>query len=168
MQSKLLNQNSVSVNKQTQLATDTRKQLGSSKGCGPGRPLGPKAMPPKIIGGPNGKRVLTPGVKSTVPASHKPTPSKLQPSIPRQSLVQKKEILQSGKSKVMPKQAEPSYKPKLIMHKQAVPLSKMPPKNATRSLEDRRPARKPTRHDGATAISEIRRMFGYFFLPFFS
>ncbi|KAK4367898.1 hypothetical protein RND71_011690 [Anisodus tanguticus] len=165
MQSKLLNQKSVSVGKQTQLAF-SRKQLGSSKGSGPGRPLGSKAVPPKIIGGPNGKRVLTPGVKSTVPALHKPTPSKLQPSIPRQFLVQEKEILQSGKSNVMPKQAEPSYKPKAIMQKQAVPLSKMAPKNATRSLEDsRRPARKPMRHDedddGAKAISEIRRMFGY-------
>ncbi|XP_059315892.1 uncharacterized protein LOC132066653 [Lycium ferocissimum] len=139
MQSKLLNQKSVSLCKQTQLAL-----------------------------GPNGKRILTPGVKSTVPALHKPTPSKLQPSIPRQSLVQKKEIvLQSGKSKVMPKQAEPSYRPKPIMQKQTVPLSKLPPKNATRSLEDRRPARKPMRHDdenddGAEAISKIiRRMFGY-------
>ncbi|XP_060212134.1 uncharacterized protein LOC132639721 [Lycium barbarum] len=139
MQSKLLNQKSVSLSKQTQLAL-----------------------------GPNGKRVLTPDVKSTVPALHKPTPSKLQPSIPRQSLVQKKEIvLQSGKSKVMPKQAEPSYRPKPIMQKQTVPLSKLPPKNATRSLEDRLPVRKPMRHDdedddGAEAISMIiRRMFGY-------
>ncbi|KAK4376854.1 hypothetical protein RND71_003150 [Anisodus tanguticus] len=167
MQSKLLNQKSVSVSKQTQLALDSRKQLASSKGSGP---LEPKAAPPKIIGGPNGKRVLTPGVKSTVPAAlYKPTPSMLQPSIPRQSLVQQKEIvLQSGKSKVMPKQAEPSYRPKPITQKQAVaPLSKLPPKNATRSLEDRRLARKPTRHDeddddGAEAISMIiRRMFGY-------
>ncbi|XP_060215736.1 uncharacterized protein LOC132642681 [Lycium barbarum] len=136
MQSKLLNQKSVSLCKQTQLAL-----------------------------GPNGKRVLTPGVNSTVTALHKPNPSKLQPSIPRQSLVQKKEIvLQSGKSKVMPKQAEPSYRPKPIMQKQTVPFSKLPPKNATRSLEDRRPARKPMRHDddGAEAISMIiRRMFGY-------
>lgn len=120
MQSKLLTQQSVSVGKQTQLALYSRKQLGSSKGSGPGRPLG---VPPKILTGPNGKRVLTPGVKSTVPALHKPTSSKLQPSIPRQSLVQKKEILQSGKSKVMPKQAEPSYKHKPIMQKQAVPSS---------------------------------------------
>ncbi|KAJ8547656.1 hypothetical protein K7X08_011242 [Anisodus acutangulus] len=68
----------------------------------------------------------------------------------------------------MPKQHEPSYRPKPITQKQAVvPLSKLLPKNATRSLEDRRPARKPTRHDeddddGAEAISMIiRRMFGY-------
>uniref|UniRef100_M1D0J5 Uncharacterized protein n=1 Tax=Solanum tuberosum TaxID=4113 RepID=M1D0J5_SOLTU len=120
MPHQLLSQKSVSVSKQTQLALDSRKQLGSSKGSGPGRPLG---VQPKIIGGPNGKRVLIPGVKSTVPALHKPTSSKLQPSIPRQYLVQKKEILQSGKSKVMPQQAEPSYKHKPIMQKQAVPSS---------------------------------------------
>ncbi|XP_060192412.1 uncharacterized protein LOC132621949 [Lycium barbarum] len=165
MQPKLLNRKAVSVSKQTQLALDSRKQLGSSKGSGSGRPLGLKAVPPKVIGGPNGKRVLTPGVKSTVPALHKPTLSKLQPSIPRQPLVKKKEILQSGKSKVMPKQAEPSDRPKPILQKQAGPLSKLPPKNATRSLEDRRPARKPVRPDedgdGAEAISMIRRMFGY-------
>uniref|UniRef100_A0A3Q7FCI5 Uncharacterized protein n=1 Tax=Solanum lycopersicum TaxID=4081 RepID=A0A3Q7FCI5_SOLLC len=115
MPHRLLSQKSVSVSKQTQLALDSRKQLGSSKGSEPGRPLG---VQPKIIGGPNGKRVLTPCVKSTVPALHKSTSSKLQPSIPRQYLVPKKEILQSGKSKVMPQQAEPSYKQKLIMQKQ--------------------------------------------------
>lgn len=167
MPHQLLSQKSVSVSKQTQLALDSRKQLGSSKGSGPGRPLG---VHPKVIGGPNGKRVLIPGVKSTVPALHKPTSSKLQPSIPRQYLVQKKEILQSGKSKVMPQQAEPSYKHKPIMQKQAVPSSnsqikQLPPKNATRFLEDRHPARKPMRHeeedDGAEAISMIRRMFRY-------
>lgn len=151
------------------LALDSRKQVGSSKGSGPGRPLGPKAVPPKIISGPNSKRVLTPGVKSNARALHKPTSSKLHPSIPRQSLVQKKEILQSGISKVMPKQAEPSYKP--IMQKQTVPpsnsqIKQLPPKNSSRSLEDRRPARKPVRHDeeddGAEAISSmIRGMFGY-------
>ncbi|KAH0698272.1 hypothetical protein KY290_016173 [Solanum tuberosum] len=167
MPHQLLSQKSVSVSKQTQLALDSRKQLGSSKGSGPGRPLG---VHPKVIGGPNGKRVLMPGVKSTVPALHKPTSSKLQPSIPRQYLVQKKEILQSGKLKVMPQQAEPSYKHKPIMQKQAVPSSnsqikQLPPKNATRFLEDRHPARKPMRHeeedDGAEAISMIRRMFRY-------
>ncbi|KAK4357552.1 hypothetical protein RND71_023162 [Anisodus tanguticus] len=48
----------------------------------------------------------------------------------------------------MPKQHEPSYRPKPITQKQAVaPLSKLLPKNATRSLEDRRPVRKPMRHD---------------------
>ncbi|XP_027770808.1 uncharacterized protein LOC107008661 isoform X6 [Solanum pennellii] len=159
MPHRLLSQKSVSVSKQTQLSLDSRKQLGSSKGSEPGRPLG---VQPKIIGGPNGKRVLTPCVKSTVPALHKSTSSKLQPSIPRQYLVPKKEILQSGKSKVMPQQAEPSYKQKLIMQKQ---IKQLPPKNATRFLEDRRPARKPMRHeeeeDGAEAISMIRRMFRY-------
>ncbi|KAL3378238.1 hypothetical protein AABB24_004253 [Solanum stoloniferum] len=163
----LLSQKSVSVSKQTQLALDSRKQLGSSKGSGPNRLLG---VQPKIIASPNGKRVLTPGVKSTVPALHKPTSSKLQPSIPRQYLVQKKEILQSGKSKVMPQQAEPSYKHKPIMQKQAVSLSnsqikQLPPKNATRFLENRRRARKLMRHEeednGAEAISMIRRMSRY-------
>ncbi|KAM3363333.1 protein SPT2 [Capsicum galapagoense] len=171
MPPKLLTQKSVSVGKQNQLALDSRKQLGSSKGSGPGRPLGPKAVPPQNIGGPNGKRVLTvAGDKSTVPALQKPTPSNLQPPIPRQSVVQKKEILQSGKSRVMPKQAEPSYRHKAMMQKQAIPSSnsqikQLPPKNATRFPEDTRPARKPMRHDeeedGAEAINMIRRMFGY-------
>lgn len=112
-----MTQKSVSVSKQTQLALDSRKQLVCSKGSGPGRPLG---VPSKIITCPNGKRVLTSGVKSTVPALHKPTFSKLQPSIPRQSLVQKKKILESGKSKLTPKQADPSYKHKPFVQKQAV------------------------------------------------
>lgn len=124
MQSKLLTQKSVSVSKQSQLALDLRKQLSSSKGSGPDRPLGPKVVPPKVIGVPNGKRVSTPGVKSTVPALHKPTPSKLQPSIPRQSLAQKKELLQSGKSKGISNQAVPSSKSKWMMQKQAMPSSK--------------------------------------------
>nr|XP_009791047.1 PREDICTED: histone H3.v1-like isoform X4 [Nicotiana sylvestris] len=170
MQPKLLTQKSVSVSKQSQLALDLRKQLSSSKGSGPDRPLRPKVVPPKVIGVPNGKRVSTPGVKSTVPALHKPTPSKLQPSIPRQSLAQKKELLQSGKSKGISNQAVPSSKSKRMMQKQAMPSSKsqikqLPPKSAIRSLEDRCPARKPMRHDeegdGAEAISMIRRMFGY-------
>ncbi|XP_075105927.1 uncharacterized protein LOC107801877 isoform X3 [Nicotiana tabacum] len=175
MQPKLLTQKSVSVSKQSQLALDLRKQLSSSKGSGPDRPLRPKVVPPKVIGVPNGKRVSTPGVKSTVPALHKPTPSKLQPSIPRQSLAQKKELLQSGKSKGISNQAVPSSKSKWMMQKQAMPSSKsqikqLPPKSAIRSLEDRCPARKPMRHDeegdGAEAISMIRRMFGYLsFLP---
>ncbi|MCD7452404.1 hypothetical protein HAX54_016509 [Datura stramonium] len=170
MQSKLLTQKSVSVGKQTQLTLDSRKQLGSSKGrAGPASGAKSSASPnhrwsKRQEGSDTGSQ------EQFMPALHKPTPSKLQPSVPRQSLVQKKEILQSGKSKVMPKQAEPSYKHKLIMQKQAVPsansqIKQLPPKMQLVSLEDRRPSRKPIRHDEeddeAEAISTIRRMFGY-------
>ncbi|XP_060203390.1 uncharacterized protein LOC132631718 [Lycium barbarum] len=58
-----------------------------------------------------------------MPALHKPIPSKLQPFLPSQSLVQKKETLQAGMSKVISKQVEPSSKAKPVMQKQAVPSS---------------------------------------------
>ncbi|MCD7467263.1 hypothetical protein HAX54_004592 [Datura stramonium] len=140
VQPKAVIQKSVSINKPTQPTLDSRKQFGSSNGSGPGRPLGPKGVPPKVTGDLNDKKVLTPGAKSTVPASHKPTPSRVQHPVPRQSSVQNRIPLESGKSK----QGLPVSKPQVIQ-KQSASLSRPqikppPPRNVARPMDDRRPA----------------------------
>ncbi|KAK4366354.1 hypothetical protein RND71_014234 [Anisodus tanguticus] len=134
MQPKSVIEKSVSIN----------KPIGSSNGSGPGRPLGPKGVPPKVTGDPNDKKFLTPGSKSTLLASHRPTPSRLQPAVPRQSSVQNRIPLESGKSKVMSKQGVPVSKPQVAIQKQAVSSSRPqikapPPSNVARPLDDRRP-----------------------------
>ncbi|KAL3341357.1 hypothetical protein AABB24_025753 [Solanum stoloniferum] len=127
-------QKSVSINKPTQPTLDSRKQFGSSNGSGPGRPpLGPKGVSPKVTG--------APGAKSTVPASHRPTPSRVQPAVPRQSLVQNRLPLESGKSK----QGVPVSKPQAVIQKQQASLARPqirppPPRNVARPSDDRRPA----------------------------
>ncbi|XP_059285270.1 uncharacterized protein LOC132038616 isoform X3 [Lycium ferocissimum] len=144
MQPKAVIQRSMSVNKPTQPPLDSRKQFGSSNGSGPGRPLGPKGVPPKVSGNPNDKKFLTPGAKSTVPASHRPTPSRVQPAAPRQSSVQNRIPLESGKSKVMSKQGVPVSKTQVAIQKQPASSSRPqikppPPRNGARPLDDRRP-----------------------------
>lgn len=116
-QPKAVIQKSVSINKPTQQMLDSRKQFGSSNGSGPGRPpLRPKGASPKVTG--------APGSKSTVPASHRPTPSRVQPAVPRQSSVQNRLPLESGKSKVMSKQGVPVSKPQAVIQKQQASLAR--------------------------------------------
>ncbi|XP_069152406.1 uncharacterized protein [Solanum lycopersicum] len=137
-QPKAVIQKSVSINKPTQQMLDSRKQFGSSNGSGPGRPpLRPKGASPKVTG--------APGSKSTVPASHRPTPSRVQPAVPRQSSVQNRLPLESGKSKVMSKQGVPVSKPQAVIQKQQASLARPqikppPPRNVARPSDDRRPA----------------------------
>ncbi|XP_009781867.1 uncharacterized protein LOC107779433 [Nicotiana tabacum] len=145
MQPKAAIQKSVSINRPTQPSLDSRKQFSSSNGSGPGRPLGPKGVPTKVTGNPNDKKFLAPGAKSNVAALHRPTPSKMLPSVRRQSLVQNRVPLESGKSKVMPKQGVPVSRPQGVIQKQPVSSSRPqikppPPRNIARPLEDRRPA----------------------------
>ncbi|CAN4116837.1 unnamed protein product [Withania somnifera] len=149
MQHKGVIQKLVSINKPTQPMLDSRK-LGSSNGSGPGRSLGPKGVPPKVRGDVNDKKLLTPGARSTVFASHQPTPSRVQPALSRQSLVQNRVPLESGKSKLMPKQGVPVSKPQLENLKQQTSLSRpqikrTPPRNGDKQptlqqRDDRRPA----------------------------
>ncbi|KAJ8531061.1 hypothetical protein K7X08_025792 [Anisodus acutangulus] len=144
MQPKSLIQKSASINKPTQPTLDSRKQFGSSNGSGPGRPLGPKGVPPKVTGDPNDKKFLTPGSKSTLPASYKPTPSRVQPTVPKQYSVQNRIPLESGKSKVMSKQGVPVPKPQVAIQKQTASSSRPqikapPPRNVARPLDERRP-----------------------------
>lgn len=124
MQPKAAIQKSVSINRPTQPSLDSRKQFSSSNGSGPGRPLGPKGVPTKVTGNPNDKKFLAPGAKSNVAALHRPTPSKMLPSVRRQSLVQNRVPLESGKSKVMPKQGVPVSRPQGVIQKQPVSSSR--------------------------------------------
>ncbi|CAK9155641.1 unnamed protein product [Ilex paraguariensis] len=182
MQSKMGTPKLASTSKLNQTSADTRKQLGSNngsgpgrssgqkevpfgiprgsnKGSGPGRPLGPKGLSSKISGATTEKKVSMPNAKSCMPSVYKPAPSKLQPSISNQPLVHKKVFQES---KIRPKQPAAASKPQV----------KQPPAkiSARASLQGERPKKKPIRQypdddddddDGGKAISMIRSMFGY-------
>ncbi|KAI3462630.1 hypothetical protein Pfo_019293 [Paulownia fortunei] len=165
----------------TKLSIESRKQLGSNNGSGPGRPLGPKGVPSKSPVPATGK--VTPAVaKNTMAGAHKLTPSALQsvarkptpshlqsgihrpapsrgqPSLLKKSSVQK-EYQETSKPKVMTKQALPSSRDQ---------LKRPPPKLPARgTLADERPKAKPKRQlydedsDDENAINMIRQMFRY-------
>ncbi|CAN4109880.1 unnamed protein product [Withania somnifera] len=144
MQHKAVIQKLVSINKPTQPMLDSRKQFGSSNGSGPARSLGPKGVPGKVTGDLNDKKYSTPGAKSTVSAFHRPTPSRVQSTAPRQSSAQNRIPLESDKSKVMLKHGVPVTKPPVVIQKQQASLSRPqikppPPRNVARPLDDRRP-----------------------------
>lgn len=109
---------------------ESRKQLGSNNGSGPGRPLGPKGVPTKGSVPATGK-VTQPIAKNTISGARKPTssptqcvarkptpsklqsgvhrpaPSRSQPSLLKRSSVQK-EYQETSKPKAISKQALPS------------------------------------------------------------
>ncbi|MCD7473485.1 hypothetical protein HAX54_015386 [Datura stramonium] len=81
----------------------------------------------------NDKKVLTPGAKSTVPASHKPTPSRVQHPVPRQSSVQNRIPLESeSRNKVC-------LCPNLRSFRNSQPPC-LDLRNVARPMDDRRPA----------------------------
>lgn len=92
---------------------DSKKQHSSKIGTGPGRPLAPKGLPSKTPSSLE-KKVSPPVAKSSSssmqkpslqkPSLQKPPSSKLQPSISRQQLEQRREPQGPAKAKVLPKQ----------------------------------------------------------------
>ncbi|XAR51437.1 hypothetical protein NMG60_11006069 [Bertholletia excelsa] len=145
---------------------DSRRQLGNNNGSGPGRPVGPKVLPPKTPTATAERKVCAAAAKSSLPSATKPPSSKLQSSAPKQQSVLKKplenrkEFHESSKGKILPKQQVPSSKQQII---------KPPAKIHSRpALQEDRPKKKPMRQysddeddDGGKAINMIRRMFGY-------
>lgn len=124
-QPKAATQKFVSTNKLTPSTLDSRTLFSSSNGSGPGRPpLGPKGVSPKVTGDLKDKKSFTADTKSTVPASYRSAPSRGQPVVPRQSLVQNRLALESGKSKVMSKQGVPVSKTPGMIQKQQSSLSR--------------------------------------------
>ncbi|KAL3526943.1 hypothetical protein ACH5RR_011599 [Cinchona calisaya] len=135
-----------------------RKQLSSSTSSGPGRPVVSKGVPSKVLVGGAEKKVAVPVAKTSAPAMHKPSSSKLHAPVSKQSFPRKEEYQASGKPKVLPKQPVPPPKPKQVMQP--------PPKTSTRDTSrDERPRKRPMRRDNdedpEQAISMIRKMFGY-------
>lgn len=94
---------------------DSRRQHSSSNGTGPGRPLGTKSLPSKNPT-PVERKVSTSAVKSSIPSSQRPHPSKLQPSISRQQLGQKRELQAPAKAKLLPKQPAGLSKPQVFVY----------------------------------------------------
>lgn len=106
----------VSASKPNLMSVDSRKQLGTNNGAGPGRPAGPKSMPSKMPVASAEKKVAAPGARSSVPSLHKAPPSKLHPSNSRQNLDQKKQFLDSNKGKMVPKQTVDSTRPQVYLY----------------------------------------------------
>ncbi|KAA8531494.1 hypothetical protein F0562_006153 [Nyssa sinensis] len=150
-----------SASKPNLTPVDSRKQLGHNNGIGPGRPLGQKRLPSKTPATTMEKKVSAPTAKSSMPVVHKQPSSKLHTSVPKKPLEQRKEIQESSKAKLIPKQLVSSSRPQ---------INKPPAKLSSRAtLQDDRPKKKPVRQqysdddedDGGRAISMIRKMFGY-------
>lgn len=104
-----------STSQTSKASVDSRKQLGSNSGNGPGRPVGPKGPPSKMPVNTMGNKSFTPGMKNPVNGVKKPLPSKVSSSVPkqsveqrkdapRQSMDQRKDIREHYKHKMLPKQ----------------------------------------------------------------
>ncbi|XP_028802898.1 protein spt2 isoform X2 [Neltuma alba] len=148
-----------STSKPSMASADSRKQLGNNSVNGPGRPVAPKGLPPKMPVGIMSNKSLTPGIKGPVNAVQKPLISKAHSSISKQSVEQRKDTRE--KPKMMPKQPVASSAPQKLRPPTQVPTH--------RAVQDQRPKKKPVRRpfedddddEGQRAISMIRRMFHY-------
>ncbi|KAM1286521.1 hypothetical protein ACFX2J_000567 [Malus domestica] len=135
---------------------DSRRQLGSNGGNGPGRPQETKRLPSKTPASAIERKASTPGLKNPMSGVPRPPLSKLQSSIPRQQLQQKKEVREPNKPKVLPKQSSGLSRPQPQMQRQ---ISSHPVSQA------RPPKKKPMRRHpdddepGLDFRSEIRKMF---------
>ncbi|CAN6711191.1 unnamed protein product [Malus baccata var. baccata] len=135
---------------------DSRRQLGSNGGNRPGRPQETKRLSSKTPASAIERKASTPGLKNPMSGVPRPPLSKLQSSIPRQQLQQKKEVREPNKPKVLPKQSSGLSRPQPQMQRQisSHPVSQvLPPK--------KKPMRRHPDDDepGLDFRSEIRKMF---------
>lgn len=100
---------------------DSRKQLGSNIGNGPGQPVLPKGLPLKNpVATMNKKAAMekkvcgAPAAKSSLPGMQRSS-SQLRSSTPKQPLERKKRP-ESNKYKMVPKQPLTSSRPKVCAH----------------------------------------------------
>ncbi|KDP32150.1 hypothetical protein JCGZ_12611 [Jatropha curcas] len=144
-----------SASKPTSTSMDSRRHLGSNNATGPGRPTGAKGLPPKVPLTNVEKKVLAPGAKTTLPAGRKPPPLKMQSSIPKQQIEQKRAIQEPKKNMMMRNQPVASSKPQLNK-----PTSQI---SSHGSLQGNRPKKKPARRseddEDEMALAMIRNMF---------
>ncbi|KAM1625080.1 hypothetical protein FF1_023022 [Malus domestica] len=139
---------------------DSRRQLGSIGGNVPGRPLETKRLPSKMPASTTERKASTPGLKNPMSGVPRPPLSKLQSSIPRQQLQQKKEVQESNKPKVLRKQSSGLSRPQHINKPQ------MQRQISSRPVsQEHPPKKKPMRRHpdddepGLDFRSEIRKMF---------
>lgn len=111
MHSKVGLQKPTSANKPDATLMNSKRQLGSNNGTGPGRPAGSKCLPSKTPVSIMQKKALAPSAKKILPAVHKPLPSK--PSVPKQQWEQRKGSQEPNKAKMIPKQPLASPKPQI-------------------------------------------------------
>lgn len=106
-----------STSKHALPSMDSRKQLGSNKANGPGRPMvGPKGLPSKITVANVEKRASsTQGVKDSMRGVHRVVS---QSSVPKQPLSQKKEYQnqESKNGKLMPKPTVSASRPQVWLY----------------------------------------------------
>ncbi|KAE9613310.1 putative mitochondrial carrier domain-containing protein [Lupinus albus] len=140
---------------------DSRRQLGSNSGSGPGRPVGPKGLPSK-------KPVITmmntssiPGIRSLVNGVHRPMPSKVHLSVPKQNVEQRKDLREQNKPKLVPRQ--PLVSSKAQVNKPPLKQNPMHSKS-----QDHHPRNKIVKRctdddgeDGIDIRSMIRSMFKF-------
>lgn len=113
MHSKVGSLKPTSASKPNLTSMDSKRHLGSNNGIGPGRPAGPKGLPSKAPVAILEKKASASGAKNILPAMHKPPSSKMQSSVPKQRMEQKKGLQEPSKAKMIPKQPSASSKPQV-------------------------------------------------------
>ncbi|CAN6547100.1 unnamed protein product [Malus baccata var. baccata] len=139
---------------------DSRRQLGSIGGNGPGRPLETKRLPSKMPASTTERKASTPGLKNPMSGVPRPPLSKLQSSIPKQQLQQKKEVRESNKPKVLLKQSSG------LSRSQHINKPQMQRQISSRPVSQEHPPKKKSMRwhpdddePGLDFRSEIRKMF---------
>uniref|UniRef100_A0A6M2FBK0 SPT2 chromatin protein n=1 Tax=Populus davidiana TaxID=266767 RepID=A0A6M2FBK0_9ROSI len=159
MHPKVGSQKPSSANKPDASSINSRRQLGSNNGTGPGRPAGPKFLPSKTPASIMQKKASSPSAKKILPAMHKSLPSNpSKSSVPKQHWEQRKGLQEPNKARPMPKQPLSSLKSQI--HK---PIKQV---SSHASLQDNRPKKKPARpfpdagSDDEDAFSMLRKLIG--------
>ncbi|KAL5099991.1 hypothetical protein RYX36_004318 [Vicia faba] len=145
-------------------SVDSRKQLGSNSGNGPGRPMGSKGLPSKMPVNTMGSKSVKPGMRNPVNGVQKQPPPKGVSSVPKHSLDQRKDVRELHKSKILPR---PPPRPPVVSSRAQVskpPLKQIPKRP---DLHDQRPKSKPLKRrleepeDDVDVSRMIRSMFNY-------
>ncbi|OAY33539.1 titin [Manihot esculenta] len=149
---------STSTCKPTSTLINSRRQLGSNNGSGPGRPTAPKSLPSKMPPSTVEKKSFVPGAKTILPAARKPIPPIKQSSIPRQPVEQRRALPEPKKNIMKPNNSVVSSKSQINR-----PVKQIP---SHASLKNNLPKKKPARpfcdvedDDDSKALDMIRQMF---------
>ncbi|KAH8503784.1 hypothetical protein H0E87_014872 [Populus deltoides] len=160
MHSKVGSQKPTSANKPDATSINSKRQLGSNNGTGPGRPAGPKFLPSKTPASSiMQKKASSPSAKKILPAMHKSLPSNpSKSSVPKQHWEQRKGLQEPNKARPIPKQPLSSLKSQINK-----PIKQV---SSHASLQDNRPKKKPVRpfpdagSDDEDAFSMLRKLIG--------
>ncbi|XP_052308695.1 uncharacterized protein LOC7476436 isoform X2 [Populus trichocarpa] len=157
MHSKVGLQKPTSANKPDATLMNSKRQLGSNNGTGPGRPAGSKCLPSKTPVSIMQKKAMAPSAKKILPAVQKPLPSK--PSVPKQQWEQRKGSQEPNKAKMIPKQPLASPKPQINKPVKQVSSHVLPPDNCLKK-KPVRPFPDECSDDDVDAFEMLRKMIG--------